>query len=391
MNGDRITAIILAGGYSSRMQDFKPLLELGGMTLLERVIRLFQAAATKDVRVVVGYRAPDLVPLLDQWGVGWVLNDRYQDGMFSSVTAGVATLGPDTDAFFLLPVDIPLVRNHTVLDLIQAYRTSGKSIAYPTFQGRRGHPPLISAGYAEEILLWSGDGGLRSLLRQKEADAAEVPVADEHVVLDMDTRADYQRALAKWKDYDIPSAAECMALLRERFSVKSSLVRHCSRVSELALRLGQALNRHGSRLNLKLIVAAGLLHDISRGRPNHAATAAGILLDLGYPAVAEIVEAHMDSPVPGDRPVCERDVVCLSDKLVQGDLVVSLRKRFQKRLDRHSNDPGTLAEITARLTNALKLQRRIEEMLGKPIDSFLSDPPREEHDAQEGNLPTEAW
>jgi molybdenum cofactor cytidylyltransferase len=391
VNGDALAAIILAGGYSSRMQDFKPLLKLGGITLLERVIRLFQAAAVEDVRVVVGHRAADLGPLLDQWGVRWVLNDNYPDGMFSSVTAGVATLGPDTDAFFLLPVDIPLVRSRTVLDLIEAYRMSRKGIAYPTFLGKRGHPPLISTKYAGEILSWNGTGGLRSLLKQKEDDAVDVGVADEHVVLDMDTLADYQTALAMWEDYDIPSAAECMALLRERFSVKSSLLSHCSKVAELALSMGQALNKRGNRLNLKLIVAAGLLHDIARGQPNHALTAARILRDLGYPEVAEIVEVHMDLPALDEEPVCERDVVCFSDKIVQGDLVVSLEKRFQKSLNRHSDDPRIQEAIRARLADARKLKSRIEDALGEPVDRFLSSPRWEGRDAKEGNLPPKAW
>jgi len=62
----RIAAIILAAGFSSRMGEFKPLLPLGEMTIIERAVRLFEQAGTEDIRVVVGYRANDLIPLLQK-------------------------------------------------------------------------------------------------------------------------------------------------------------------------------------------------------------------------------------------------------------------------------------------------------------------------------------
>ena len=198
-----ITAIVLSAGYSSRMGAFKPLLRLGRQTVLDRIIGLFRSAGVEDVRVVVGHRCEDLKPCVDKWDVGWIFNENYRDGMIASVKAGVAGIGADREAFFLLPVDIPLVRTHTLLQLIEAYRSLGSGIVYPTFRGKRGHPPLISARYAKEIVRWTGSGGLRSFLKEKEIDAVNVAVEDEHILLDMDTQADYEIILQRWAAHDV--------------------------------------------------------------------------------------------------------------------------------------------------------------------------------------------
>ena len=54
---ERITGVILAAGFSSRMEgEFKPLLPLGTETIIERVVRLFQGNGIDDIRVVIGHR-----------------------------------------------------------------------------------------------------------------------------------------------------------------------------------------------------------------------------------------------------------------------------------------------------------------------------------------------
>ncbi|MFH1114370.1 MAG: NTP transferase domain-containing protein [Pseudomonadota bacterium] len=389
MKPQAITAIVLAAGYSSRMGAFKPLLRIGDKTVLERIIGLFREAGIGDVRVVAGHRAEEVIPRAEELGVRWILNEHFQDGMLSSVQAGVGSIGPDRDAFFLLPVDIPLVRTHTVLKLKAAYGECGKGIVYPTFVGKRGHPPLIAARYSEEILNWTGSGGLRSFLSRKESDAVNVAVPDEYIGLDMDTPADYETILKKWAAYDIPSVPECMEVLKERDAVSGKLIAHSRRVAQVALIIGQALNDRGSCLDPALIRAAGLLHDMARDRPRHASTGGRILRDMGFPRVAEIVEQHMSVEIRADRPVNERDVVALSDKLVMGDVVVSLEDRFQTRLDRYSNDPDIRAAVSERLTHARRLRARIEDALGTSIDTVFSNRPEVRREARDEDLSVE--
>lgn len=84
MNPESAAALVLSAGSSERMGDFKPLIMLGGMTVLERVIRLFQSTRVSRIHVVVGHRSAELIPLIERWGARAVVNVRYAEGMFSS-------------------------------------------------------------------------------------------------------------------------------------------------------------------------------------------------------------------------------------------------------------------------------------------------------------------
>jgi molybdenum cofactor cytidylyltransferase len=193
-NDKKIAAIILAAGNSSRAPGFKPLLPLGSGTVIEAVTNAFVSAGIDDIVVVTGHRAAELAPMLDRLRVRHVQNDRYQEGMFSSVVAGVKSLRPGTDAFFLLPADMPLVRSHTIMALREASARTEADVIYPVFQQHRGHPPLISAQCCPAILAWDRPGGLQPLLAScYEATAKNVGVTDEGVLIDLDTAEDYRR------------------------------------------------------------------------------------------------------------------------------------------------------------------------------------------------------
>lgn len=186
-----LSAIILAGGYSMRMKQFKPLLPLGDSTVIENTINVFRNSGIHDITVVIGYRANDIKSLLDRIGVRWVYNKNYHEGMYSSVVAGLTSIPDYKKGFFLLPADMPLVKKDTIQELIRVYNSKDYNIVYPTYKGLRGHPPLISSNLFPAIKNWQGEGGLRALLSQYQKMAAQVEVMDEGILMDMDTPEDY--------------------------------------------------------------------------------------------------------------------------------------------------------------------------------------------------------
>ena len=384
MKPHKVTAIILAAGFSSRMKDFKPLLLLGGITILERVVRLFHQNGISDTQVVVGHRSEDLFPLLQSCGARWLVNERYREGMFSSVIAGISRLEADREAFFLLPMDIPLVRTRTILDLLKAYPSTGKHIVYPIFQGRRGHPPLIAAAFADEIRLWKGEGGLRSFLGQYESQSLDVEVADEYILRDIDTEADYQELVLRYPNYEIPSLMECRVLLTKKFPVAEALLEHCQKVAQVALRLVEELNRSGVQLNSDLVMAAGLLHDMAKGQHDHAKTGEKILKELGFPAVAKIVGAHKDI-FPGKKDqLIEEEVLYLADKMVRGNQLVPLKESYQIAKERFTSEPQASAAAEKRWADTFLIQEKVEKKMGRPLEVFFAEP-------LQNDLFTETW
>jgi molybdenum cofactor cytidylyltransferase len=322
---------------------------------------------------VTGHRCSDLLPLLDSLDVRTVENPCYREGMFSSVLAGLATIDCHVDAFFVLPVDLPLVRPATVRRLLQSYRQQpGADVIYPRFRGVRGHPPLINARHAEEIAAWGGEGGLRGALARWEQGSLNVDVADGYVLLDMDIPDDFRMLQGRAKSPDIPSTDECLALLQDVLQVKDETVRHGEVVARVAGVLGAELNRTGCCLDIALLAAAGLLHDIAKGEPDHALAGARLLREHGFGAVAGPVATHMDIAIYEDDELSAAEVIYLADKLVKGDRHVSIEERFRARMERHGDDPAILAIIMGRLEKALVICKRIESRLGRSLEEILT-------------------
>lgn len=184
-------AIILAAGLSSRMDGFKPLLSIGSKTLLGHCISLFHTTGVDDIVVVTGHQTESLQQELNRYPCRSILNMNYNDGMFSSIQIGIRKLATETKAFFLLPVDIPLVKTDTIEKLIKAIEQDSSSIVfYPQYLERRGHPPLISCNLANAILSYEGQGGLRPLLKKYQQQTRNVSVEDPYILLDADTQND---------------------------------------------------------------------------------------------------------------------------------------------------------------------------------------------------------
>lgn len=189
-----IAAVIIAAGYSSRMHDFKPLLPIGDKTLLETTVATFQEAGITDIVVVVGYQGDLLIPLVESMGLKWVANDHYHLGMFSSIQAGTGAISPTARAFFMMPVDIPLVKPETIKGLVAAYNHAEMAVLYPSFEGKRGHPPLISTGLIPKLLNSEDEGGLKVFLQQ-HGEAAYLKVSDPGILVDIDTQASYEQLI----------------------------------------------------------------------------------------------------------------------------------------------------------------------------------------------------
>ena len=365
----KIAALVLAAGYSSRAPAFKPLLPLGATTIIENVINNFRRADIADITVVVGHRAGELMPVLDRLHVRSVFNEQYDAGMFSSIMAGVHSLQPGVEAFLLLPVDMPLVNSHTVRLLCRSFHRTKADVTYPVFQGQRGHPPLIAAKCLPAILA-GHTKGLRSILEQYEATACDIEVLDEGILLDADTAVDYGRMVEYHSRRDMPSQAECKAIL-DSLNVPEHIIQHGRCVAEVTRKLAVQLNRVGLSIDVNLVIAAGKLHDLAKGKPEHAQNGAKILKKLGYPKVAGIVAVHHDINYEAGRSLDEAAIVYLADKLVKGDRIVSIDERFAGAMEKHAAAAGVLSAIMQRRVNAQNIGKAVEQIIGESLTEII--------------------
>ena len=196
-------AVVIAAGLSRRMGEFKPLLDIGGRPALLRLIDSIKAAKIARIVVVTGHRCDIVEETVKSFDaeIDLVFNDRYEEGMFTSVKTGVkyAAMAMATQAL-LFPVDVPLVRTGTIRDFFDTYdaTTAGltpKPFAVPVCRGKNGHPLLIPCEYFDEILEYEGEGGLKAVRNKYDETLMKMDTDDEGCLLDMDTPEDYEKLL----------------------------------------------------------------------------------------------------------------------------------------------------------------------------------------------------
>ncbi len=193
-----ITAIVLAAGESRRMGSAnKLLLPFGETTLIERVVGAARQSEAGDVIVVVGHEADRVRAVLEGHGVTVVENDRYREGMTTSIHAGVRAASPEAAGFMICLSDLPLIEPEELNRLIAAFeeaaRDDERPIVVPTFESRRGNPVLFSAFYKPELLDHTGLMGCKEIVKQNPHHVLEVAMATDHVLRDIDTMAAYRR------------------------------------------------------------------------------------------------------------------------------------------------------------------------------------------------------
>lgn len=170
-----------------------------------------------------------------------------------------------------------------------------------------------------------------------------------------------ERATQRTK-LDIPSPEICLILLKE-YGTYPNIIAHCEQVARVALFLAEALSKQGLTLNIPLVRAGALLHDIAKAysiehpEVNHAGKGAEWLIKLGYPEVAKIVRYHVD--LPGELKIDEKAIVNYADKRVKHNTIVSLEERFKDLLARY----GKTEAKRMRIRRLYEQTKRLETLI----------------------------
>lgn len=363
------------------MDEFKPCLPLGTGTVLEQCVSLFRKCGIDDLVVVVGHQREQTGTIAERAGARVAYNPKFDSGIYSSIRTGVRHIAKQSNGFFLLPVDIPLVRPGTIRLLTRSFSAarSGKiQTVYPIFAGKRGNPPLIGGELIGAIRKNDrSKGGLRSLLakfeNKKPHQFVEVEVPDANIHFDMDTPEDYAAGLNRFARLDYPTMEECATLLRH-YSIPKKGLAHGRLVAHIAVALGRAMENKSQRnLDLELCRIGGLLHDIAKGHSDHERKGATWLQDLGFPRAAEIVAAHKDMTWQPGTAITEKELVHLADKMVRGSRIVDIQERFTEKMALDTKNKQAIQAIHGRYEQVRQLASAFEAETGQRLQDIIFD------------------
>ena len=166
----------------------------------------------------------------------------------------------------------------------------------------------------------------------------------------------------------IPTRDQCFRMM-SAMEMMDHIVVHSLQVCRVATYLTEHLNRQNGRLNMDLIQAAALLHDITKTRSfktreNHAQTGGQWLAEKGYPEVGELVRQHVRLDEYPRRVVLgEVQIINYADKRVLHDRVVSLDERLDYILERYGQPPERRKRIHWLWEKTLELEAKIFDAL----------------------------
>lgn len=190
MNDD-IAALIIAGGGSARLGRPKQLVDWGGRPLLEHVIRMAWGWEPSSMTVVLGAYAEQILEEVDFGDADVVINPEWEEGMASSLRAGLDALSrtAHAQAALLALGDQPSISDEIVARVMSVYRSASRPAVVPKYRYTRGHPVLIDRSLWPRLMSLEGDQGARSLL-QAHPDWVEEVWVDQLPPRDVDTAAD---------------------------------------------------------------------------------------------------------------------------------------------------------------------------------------------------------
>lgn len=358
----KAAGLIAAAGLSSRMEDFKPLMELNGFPMIAMTVRSMRNAGIRNITVVTGFRGEEVRKVLDPLGVSIVENPRYREtDMLASVKLGLSSMDTGNGVFFL-PGDVPLTEPETFRKLwnMREERAGKVSALIPMNGEKQIHPPYLSPEGCAGVLGYKGDFGLKGAMDAQ--DPLRVNVWDQGAGQDADVPGDF-RAMAQYaKAHRGVSERICESLYGE-VSLPEHIRAHCRAVGELAAHMAEKLVEAGAYLDIELCRSGGCLHDLLRLSPHHEAAAEAFLEEKGYLALARVVGAHKGFPEEPETLCREEVLVCLADKSILETSRVSFEERYRKALEKKPVKERILRDIRT----CRRLAEEYEVMTGEKL------------------------
>lgn len=171
--------------------------------------------------------------------------------------------------------------------------------------------------------------------------------------------------MSKSISHRIPSRVECDKLMAQH-SMRPNIVEHSIQVMNVSLAITDNLKK-GVDVNRDLVIAAALLHDITKTRSlttneRHDLTGGELLREMGFTSTAEIVEQHVvfKDLNPQER-LEEREILYYADKRVTHDTIVTIEERVHYLIKRY----GTTEEIRSRILQNKNLVLAVERKISR--------------------------
>lgn len=186
-----VFAIVLAAGTATRFGATKQLAQVAGVPLVRQVVDVAAGSVGNRLAVVIGHDWEAVSTAIQPFDGFLILNDRYTDGIGSSLSLAVRTIRHVADAVIVVLADQPLISTAHLDALQTSWSGADNEIVVTAFDAVVGPPALFGKACFGELAALQGDTGARELLEDDRFAVKEVYCAD--AAIDIDEPADINR------------------------------------------------------------------------------------------------------------------------------------------------------------------------------------------------------
>ena len=180
--------IILAAGNSSRLGKPKQLVLYGDQTLIQHAVNAALDTPAQQVILVLGANSTTIKPTIKQTNLTIIENKDWQQGMASSIRAGVSALvksAPSIEGVIIMVCDQPFVSSSILSQLIEKHKATGKSMIASEYEGTQGTPAFFHKSQFSKLLALFGDSGAKKLIKKYPDLVETIPFPEGKIDIDV--------------------------------------------------------------------------------------------------------------------------------------------------------------------------------------------------------------
>ena len=168
----RIVAAVLAAGQSRRFGTSKQLVEIDGVPMAGHTVRAVSQVATTVL--VAGH---DAERVMRAAGAPYaVINERYAEGIGTSVAVAARAIGGSADALLLCLADQPWIPADHYRELATAWEGVPGRVVASSYRDTLGVPALFDSAVFPELAALEGDRGAKAVIAARQDSVVALPL-----------------------------------------------------------------------------------------------------------------------------------------------------------------------------------------------------------------------
>lgn len=184
IKSNELAVLILAAGTSSRLGEPKQLVKYKDETLLAHACKK-ACDICSDVFVVLGAKKEECEKEIRSLDVNILENQNYEEGLSSSIKAGISNL-INYEKVLVLLCDQPFISSKHLKNLIEKSKQSEK-IVCSFYKNDVAVPAIFPKKHFEDLLELNGDKGAKKVIKQSLHEAV---LLNDKYAIDIDKKED---------------------------------------------------------------------------------------------------------------------------------------------------------------------------------------------------------